>query len=338
MRKQEKLEESIIKTIKEYNLIKDGDKLIVGVSGGPDSICLLDILNKIQQKVNNSVSKFSIEVAHINHQIREEANEDEEYVETYCKKNNINFHVKRIDVAKFANTNKIGTEEAGRKIRYEFFEEILQKTNANKIVTAHNKNDNAETVLMNILRGSGTKGLKGIEPIRENKFIRPLILTKRTDIEEYCKQNKLEPRIDKTNKENIYTRNKIRNLLIPYLEKEFNPNIIEAINRLSEISKQENEYIEEKTIQAYQHTKIQQTSSQIVLDLKKFQALEPVIKNRLIPYIINNVLKIEYNVQKVHIDDIIKLCNNNIGNKYLVPNKKIKILVKKHQIFFITNI
>lgn len=338
MRKQEELESKILKTIQEYNLIQNEDKLIIGVSGGPDSICLLDILNKIQQKANNPIGNFTIEVAHINHQIRKEANEDEEYVETYCKKNNIKFHVKRIDVEKFANTNKIGTEEAGRKIRYEFFEEILQKTNANKIVTAHNKNDNAETVLMNIIRGSGTKGLKGIEPIRQNKYIRPLIQTKRIDIEKYCEQNKLNPRIDKTNKENIYTRNKIRNLLIPYLEKEFNPNIIETINRLSEISKQENEYLEEKTIQAYKQTKIQQTNKQVILDLKKFQTLEPVIKNRLIPYIINNVLKIEYNIQKIHIEDIIKLCNNNIGNKHLVPNKKIKILVKKHQIFFITNI
>lgn len=336
MREQETLEAKILQTIQKYNLIENGDKLIIGVSGGPDSICLLDILNKIRQ--TKQMPNFTIEVAHINHQIREEAKEDEEYVENYCKKNNIKFHVKRIDVAKFANTNKIGTEEAGRKIRYEFFEEILQETNSNKIVTAHNKNDNAETVLMNIIRGSGTRGLKGIEPIRENKFIRPLIQTERTDIEKYCEQNNLQPRIDKTNKENIYTRNKIRNLLIPYLEKEFNPNIIETINRLSEISKKENEYLDQKTIQAYEQTKIQQTTMQVILDLKKFQTLEDVIKNRLIPYIINNVLKIEYNAQKNHIEDIIKLCNNNIGNKYLVPNKKIKILVKKHQIFFITNI
>lgn len=279
-----------------------------------------------------------MQVAHINHQIRKEADDDEEYVENYCKKNNIKFHVKRIDVIKFANTNKIGTEEAGRKIRYEFFEEILQKTNSNKIVTAHNKNDNAETVLMNIIRGSGTKGLKGIEPIRDNKFIRPLIKTSRIDIEQYCNENKLEPRIDKTNKENIYTRNKIRNLLIPYIQEEFNPNIIESINRLSEISKQENAYLDQKTIQAYNETKIQENKSQIILNQKKFQELDNVIKSRLIQYIINNILKLEYNVQKIHIEDIIKLCNNNIGNKYLVPNKKIKILLKNHQIFFITNI
>lgn len=312
------------------------------MSGGPDSICLLDVLNKIRQVLETSniaqIPNFTIEVAHVNHQIRQEANDDEKYVENYCKKNNINFHAKRIDVEKFANNNKIGTEEAGRKLRYEFFEEILQKTGANKIVTAHNKNDNAETVLMNILRGSGTRGLKGIEPIRDNKFIRPLIQTKREDIEAYCEREKLEPRIDKTNKENVYTRNKIRNLLIPYIQQEFNPNIIDTINRLSQISKQENAYLDKKTINAYEETKIQQTKTQVIINQEKFQALEHVIKSRLIPYIINDILKIEYNVQKIHIEDIIKLCNSNIGNKYLVPNKKIKILVKKHQIFFITNI
>lgn len=309
--------------------------LLCGVSGGPDSICLLDILNKIRKGQNSLLNlSFDIEVAHINHLIREEASEDEKYVEDYCMKNNINFHVKRIDVAKFANTNKIGTEEAGRSLRYEFFEEVLKITNSNKIVTAHNKNDNVETVLMNILRGSGTKGLKGIQPIRDNKFIRPLIETRRVEIEDYCIKNNLNPRIDKTNKENIYTRNKVRNLLIPYLEDEFNPNIIEAVSRLSEIAKQENAYIEEKTKQAYNTIILKQEEKQIILDLKKFKELEPVIKNRLIPYIINNMLKVEYNVQKIHIEDIIKLCNNNIGNKYLVPNKKIKILVKNHQIFF----
>ena len=121
---------------------------------------------------------------------------------------------------------KIGTEEAGRKLRYSFFEEVAQKTNANKIVTAHNANDNSETVLMNLIRGTGTSGLKGIEAKRDNKYIRPLIECTRKEIEEYCEQNKLEPKQDKSNSENIYTRNKIRNILIPLIENEFNPNII----------------------------------------------------------------------------------------------------------------
>lgn len=165
--------------------------------------------------------------------IREEAIEDEKFVKEYCKKRNIPFYSKRIDVVKISKTYKMGTEEAGRKVRYEFFEEILKKYNGNKIATAHTKCDNAETVLMNIIRGSGLSGLKGIEPKRQDKYIKPLIEISRDEIEEYCKKNNLNPRHDKTNDENIYTRNKVRNILIPLLKEEFNPNIIDTINRLS---------------------------------------------------------------------------------------------------------
>ena len=142
---------------------------------------------------------FQICVAHVNHMIREEAKEDEKYVKNYCEKNGIEFYSKSIDVQKIANNKKIGTEEAGRNARYEFFDEILEKENANKIAIAHNKNDKIETIIMNMLRGSGISGLKGIEPKRENKYIRPLIETERTSIEEYCEEKNLRPRIDKTN-------------------------------------------------------------------------------------------------------------------------------------------
>ena len=241
------MKQKILETIKKYNLIESGDKIVIGVSGGPDSICLLNILNQIKNELN-----FEIYVAHINHMIRKEADEETEYVKDFCKKINVECFVKRIDVEKIANNLKRGTEETGRKIRYDFFEEILQKTNSNKIATAHNNNDKIETILMNILRGSGTSGLKGIEPIRDNKYIRPLIEISRDEIEEYCKEYKLEPRIDKSNNENVYTRNKIRNVVIPYIKKEFNPNIIKTINRLSDVSVEENEYLNKITEEAFE--------------------------------------------------------------------------------------
>ena len=302
------------------------------MSGGPDSITLLDVLLKIQKEI-----KFNIVVAHINHMIRKEAIDDQKYVEEFCKNRKIPCFVKQVEIQDIAKKQKIGTEEAGRKIRYEFFDEILKQTNSNKIATAHTKNDNVETVLMNIIRGTGTSGLKGIEVIRENKYIRPLINCKRNQIEEYCKKNNLKPRIDKTNMENIYTRNKVRNLLIPYIQKEFNPNIIEAIDRLSKISKEENQFIEDKTIQAYKEILIEETKEQITLDLKKFNVLELVIKNRIVLYTINRLFGSSSGIEKIHIEDIIKLCSNNIGNKFLIPNKKVKILVKNKKIFFMTN-
>lgn len=325
------MEEKILEIIKRCNLIENGDKIVVGVSGGPDSITLLNVLKNIKEK---EIIKFNLVVCHINHMIREEAASDEKYVEEYCKKNNIEFFAKRIKVEEMAEKEKIGTEEAGRKARYEFFNEILNKTNANKIATAHTANDNAETVLMNIIRGSGTLGLKGIEAKNE-KLIRPLIECKRSEIEKYCKDENLNPRIDKTNFENIYTRNKVRNMLIPYIENNFNPNIIEAINRLSDLSKQENNFLEKLTKEAYKKILVEQKKNEIILDLNSFNSQEIVIKNRLVLYTINILFGTRSGIEKKHIEDIIKLCSNNIGNKFLIPNKKVKILVKNKKIFFI---
>ena len=325
------IEKKVLNTIQKYNLINQNEKVICGVSGGPDSICMLDILRKIKQeeKIN-----FEIIVCHINHLIREEATEDEEYVVNYCKKNNIKIYVKRIDIKKYANNSKQGLEEAGRTARYEFFEEILKKEKANKIAIAHNKNDKIETIIMKVIRGSGTAGLKGIEPKRNNKYIRPLIEIERAEIEDYCEKDKLEPRIDKTNFVNDCTRNKIRNIVIPYIQKEFNPNIVQTIERLSEIIDEEDKFLEKITINVYQKLKIDEKNGYIVLDLKEFNKQEIVLKKRLIIYTIEKTIGSAQNVEKVNIDDIIKLCNNNIGNKYLMPNKHIKISLNKGKIFF----
>ena len=323
------LEKEVQNTIKKYNLINKDDKIICGVSGGPDSICMLNILKNLKEKIG-----FEIIVCHVNHLIREEAISDEQYVENYCIQNNIKYYIKRIDVKNYANNNKQGTEEAGRNVRYEFFDEILKKENANKIAIAHNKNDKVETIIMNMLRGSGISGLKGIEPKRENKYIRPLIETERNSIEKYCEEKKLQPRIDKTNFINDCTRNKIRNIVIPYIKNEFNPNIINTMDRLSSVIDEEDDYLEKITKEIFNKLKIKQEKGYLVLNLKEFNKQETVIKKRLILYSINKTIGNVQNIEKVNIDDIIKLCEKNIGNKYLMPNKNIKILVNKNQIFF----
>ena len=352
-REKKTLIHKVYNTIKKYHLIETGDILVLGVSGGPDSITMLDILLKIKQAKQIS---FDFVVAHVNHMIREEAKEDEEYVKNYCIKNDIQFYTKSIDVQKIANTNKISTEEAGRNARYEFFDEVLQKTKGNKIAIAHNKNDKVETIIMNELRGCGIQGLKGIEPIRE-KYIRPLIECERKEIEEYCKENNIEPRIDKTNFENIYTRNKIRNIVIPYIEQEFNPNIIETMDRLSNLVTEQEEYIQkqvekvyekivlEEKINAYQikkrvsteqiigqDIKSIQDKEYIILDLKGFNKQEKVIKSNIILYTITRLFNTTKGIEKIHIEDIIKLCANNVGNKFLTPNKNLKVFIKNGKI------
>lgn len=328
-----RMKNKVIDTIKKYNLIEPEDKIVLGVSGGPDSISMLNILNEIKEELN-----FEIYVAHINHMIREEAEDDEKYVQKYCEKNNIQFFSQRIDVKQVANNMKTGTEEAGRKIRYDFFEEVMQNVGANKIAIAHNKNDKIETIIMNLLRGSGASGLKGIEPIRDNKYIRPLIECERQEIEQYCEENNLNPRIDKTNFENDYTRNKIRNIIIPYIKKEFNPNIIETINRLSQVATEESDYIDRQTSKIYQDLLIERNQNQIVLKLKEFNEQEKVIKSRIILLATKQLMGSTQGIEKIHIEDIIKLCSNNIGNKFLTPNKNIKFLIKDKKLYVRRNI
>lgn len=331
------LENKVLETIKKYQLIEKEDKLVIGVSGGPDSMALLHILLTLQEK--EQIPSCTLLVAHVNHMLRKEADEETAYVEEFCRLHQIPCFVKRAKVEELAQKAKMGTEEMGRNIRYQFFEEVKEKEKAQKIVTAHHANDNAETVLMNILRGSGTAGLKGIEPIRKNEknvvFVRPLLNCTKEEIYEYCKEKNLQPKIDKSNQENVYNRNKVRNILIPFLEKEWNPNIVATLNRLSELARQENQYIERQTQKAYEDMVLEEGKDSIVLSLKKWNGQDFVIKSRVIRYTINRLLGTTKDIEKIHIEDIIKLCENNVGNKYLIPNKKVKVLVNKGKIFFL---
>ncbi len=326
------IEDKVLKTIKKYNLIEKKDKVLLGVSGGPDSITMLYILNELSKKLD-----FEIFVSHINHGIRKEAIDDEKYVETWCEKLNIPFFVLHSKVEELAKTEKLGVEETGRKVRYEFFDKIAKKIGANKIAVAHNKNDNSETIIMNILRGSGSKGLCGIEA-KQGNIIRPMIELERSEIEKFCEEKNLNPRIDKTNFENEYTRNKIRNIVIPYIKEEFNPNIVNSLERLAEIMREQEEYIQEETEKQYKNVVISEIKNDkdvyniIVLDLKRFNKLPKIIEKKIILKAIYKLFGTVKRIEKIHLEDIIKLCNNNIGNKFLTPNKNLKIVIKNKQI------
>ena len=349
----DKLEQNFLDTIKENNLINKGDVIVVGVSGGPDSITLLTCLNKFKDYF-----EIKIICAHINHLIRKDSTEDEQYVENMCKNMGIKCYVKRADVEKIAKEQKKGSEEVGRKIRYDFFDEVARKENANKIAIAHNMKDNAETMLLNIIRGSGLTGLEGIQAEEYGKYIRPLINCTREEIEEYCEKNNLQPRIDSTNKENIYRRNIIRNKLLPQLQ-ELNPNIVESLSNLSKIVKVQNMHIKNEVENIYNKIATEElntnnlqnkndssmtkaknkvsnvTLGKIELHLLEFQKLDVSLQQNLILYTINKLFGNTKNIEKVNIDDIIIICRRNVGNKYICPNKNLKILIKNKKIIFI---
>ena len=348
----DKLEQNFLDTIKENNLINKGDVIVVGVSGGPDSITLLTCLNKFKDYLG-----IEIISAHINHLIRKDSTEDEQYVENMCKNMGIKCYVKRAEVGKIAKEQKKGAEEVGRKIRYDFFDEIAKQENANKIAIAHNMNDNAETMLLNIIRGSGMQGLEGIQAEEYGKYIRPLINCSREDIEEYCAKYNLQPRIDSTNKENIYRRNIIRNKLLPEI-KELNPNIVQSLSNLSKIVKVQNMHIKNEVENIYNkiateelntsnlqnknNSSMQKTNNEvgseslgkIELDLPEFQKLDLGVQQNLVLYTISKLLGSTRNIEKVNVDDIIEICRRNVGNKYMYPNKNLKILVKNKKIIF----
>jgi len=235
---------NLVKIVEFTDLIKYGDKIVIGVSGGPDSICLFDILLKLKDKLN-----LSLFVVHINHCIRKEADIEENYVKELCDKFNIEFFSKKVDVEILAKQEKISVEEFSRNIRYEFFYEVLKKVDGNKIAVAHNSNDVSETVLMNLIRGTGIKGFCGI-PKSNDKIVRPLLSVKREEILEYIKENELTVFFDSTNFEVEYTRNKIRNIIIPEILK-INPNFIDTVFRMTEVLEGQKNILESTVVNVY---------------------------------------------------------------------------------------
>ena len=269
----------ILKTISEFNMFGRGDRVLAAVSGGADSVCMLHMLCALKKNLG-----FELACAHLNHGLRGEAAEaDARFVEELCKKLGVTFYVKCVDVAELAKDCKLSTEEAGRKARYDFFNELKEAHGFTRIATAHNKNDNAETVLMRIIRGSGLDGLSGIPYVREDNVVRPLLDVSRQEIEEYCKKYNLEYRTDTTNLENDYTRNKVRNLLIPYIEKEFNSGIIDSLNRLSKNASQDSQFVNDYAKRLFERLGSPLPGGKLnTIHIESFKMVDNAIKARIL--------------------------------------------------------
>ena len=238
--------ERVRNTIINNHLIEKGEHIVIGLSGGPDSVCLFHLLYRLREEL-----ELRLYAVHINHGLRPgAADEDQKYAEELCALYHVPCRTFSFDVNRIARESGTSSEDAGRQVRYQSFfevaEQIENETGGSvKIAVAQNMNDQAETVLMRILRGTGTEGLCGIEYLRTEKsrgIIRPLLDVSRAEIETYCRENKLDPRIDLTNLEPIYTRNRIRLELLPYLSEKYNVNIISALNRLSRIAKEDKDF------------------------------------------------------------------------------------------------
>lgn len=304
-------------TIQKYNMIQDNDCIIIGISGGADSVALFHFLYTIKEIYN-----LTLIGVHIHHGIRGiDADLDAEYVKNLCNNYKIDCKIIKYDIYKEAKKLKITEEEAGRLKRYEAFETVLKKYNGNKIAVAHTMNDQAETVFMRICRGTGLKGLTGILPMRDN-IIRPFIESSREDTEQYCNQNNLIYKDDYTNNMDIYTRNKIRLQLIPWIKQNLNQSIIQTISNMSLLLQEEQNYIEQQSELAYNFCS-SIDNNRIKLDIDKLKNYPLVIQKRIFRIAIYNLTKDLHDIELCHITNIIELIKKQTGKKINLTNNII---------------
>ena len=230
-------------------MFQEGELVLVAVSGGPDSMCLLDVLHRCRSEFG-----MSLLVVHLNHHMREQAPEDARMVRDYARSKGIETRVGHADVLELAKETGKGVEEAGRDARYRFFRSLRKKTGASKIALGHNLNDQAETVLMRLLRGSGTRGLSGIPPVN-GSVVRPLIEVPRGLIEAYCEENGIPVMTDVYNLDLNYTRNRIRYETLPELARTYNPSLVDTLGDVARALKLDSDFLDELAAKAFQeHT------------------------------------------------------------------------------------
>jgi len=289
-------------------LIKKGDKVMVGLSGGADSMCLLDLVAKF-----NTNLEFDFFAVHINHGLRDlEAQRDQDFVVEYCQKNKIKIICKNIKTKEYARKNNKTIEQAGRELRYKTFKEVLENEGANKLLVAHHKNDQVETVLMHICRGSSLSGARGME-LENNKVVRPLLNYTRAEIEGYIQSNNIPFIEDSSNSDINYTRNYIRHNVLPNLEKIW-PNVVNSIANFAEKVKEEDDYIDSLvpvTLLVIKNTKV--TIKQEAEKLKL-----PILL-RLIRKAFESLGKL-VDIEKKHLLQVVELFVMKNGSQISLPN------------------
>lgn len=307
--------EDVLSVIKRYNMLENCDRIVVGLSGGADSVCLLSVLNSLKAEYG-----FSLVAAHINHGIRgAEAQRDEESCKRLCESLDVPLEILHADIPTLSKQQGIGEEECGRIVRYDFFRSLAGERG--KIATAHNLNDNAETLLLNLVRGAGSKGACGIPPVRDN-IIRPLIETDRKSIERYCEENELQYVTDSTNLECEYSRNKIRIKVLPTLC-EINQNAVGALSGFASRMREQETFLEsvvnEKYALCVKNSEFYEA---------EFSALDIFLKKRIAGRFLSELSHGE--VEAKHIDDFLRFVGSG---KALVTASATEIVSRDGKIF-----
>lgn len=302
-------------TIQKYGMIADGERVVVGVSGGPDSVTLLHCLWRLRDE-----RRMELHVAHVNHMLRGEASdEDEKYVRELGRRLGVAVRVERVDVGAVAREKHLSREEAGREARYGFFFRLATEVGAAKIAVGQHADDQAETVLMRLVRGSGIDGLAGIPPVREGRVVRPLIEVTRGEIERYCREHKLQPRTDASNLEPEFARNKVRLVLLPLLEAEFNPRIRETLARTASVLREEAQFLAQCGAAAAARM-ARRDEGRVEIELRELASLHPAMRRRVVREAIRLCGGETGRLQAVHIDGVTKLLEEGgVGARLSLP-------------------
>lgn len=272
------------RTIGRYHLVNQGDRLVVGVSAGVDSMVLLHLLNACHQTFD-----LSLIVAYVNHGIRlDESEKEADLVQKECERLHLPFECGTFNAKEFQKIGKFSLQEAARRLRFHFFEQILQKYGAQKIALGHHADDQVETLLLRLMRGAGLQGLKGILPIREGKVIRPLLEVWRHEIEAFAIKNEIPFLVDSSNLKEDYLRNRLRLSLIPLLEKEYQPNLKEILLRTSAILREESDYLEKEAEKAYQDM-VKAKGESLAFQYAAYQSLHPAIQWRVVQKMLRTI-------------------------------------------------
>lgn len=303
----------VLKYVKENQMLSNNDTIVIGVSGGADSVCLFFALLELKKEYH-----LDLYVVHINHGIRgEQAKEDALFVEELCSNYGVGFVLVTENVREIAKKERISEEEAGRNVRYEAFHNICNKLGANKIAIAHNSDDKAETVLFNLFRGSGLKGLTGISAIRDN-IIRPLLCVNRSQIEKYLEDRNITYCTDLTNLETDYTRNKIRLKVLPYISEYINNNVKEHIVQTSVMIDETLSYIESNANDCFEKI-VKQKDGQYSIRIGEFIVENIVIQKLVIRKMIERLAGKLKDITSEHVNMVLSLIEMQVGKRVNLP-------------------
>jgi tRNA(Ile)-lysidine synthase len=289
--------------LKKHDLLVPNSTVVIGVSGGPDSLALLDIFLKLQNEF-----QLHIIAAHIDHMFRgKQSEEDMEFVKRFCAERRIICEVKQMNVPEFQKRSQLSAQVAARQCRYRFFAEVMKKHSARYLALGHHGDDQVETILMRLVRGSIGRGYGGIPVKREfgpGYIIRPLLSVSRDEIEAYCKEQQLQPRYDPSNEKDTYTRNRFRHYVVPLLKKE-NPNVHERFQHFSEMVAEDEAFLEELTLQALDKV-IKRQQRKVIMQIQSFKAMPKPLQRRGIQLILNYLYEdIPSDLSSIHISSFL---------------------------------